>query len=533
MKRSSLHGRAFRRAALPVIFCAGLLFACLLHLFPAAEARVGGGQSYSSRSSSRSSSGSRSSSSSSSSRSSGGGSSSSGGGGDFIAPLFYFLFRNPAISVPLVVVIAFLYLRSYKNEPDDYSSRDPEAFAWDKPAINTGAQVAARLAELRKYDPNFSEIIFNDFIYTLYARVQEARPTAALDQFSSYLDKSVIRKMRLLNGADLRDIKGVIIGATHIESVSNPAQQTVSITIEFEANYTEVSGAERGPQREETWYMREEWTFTRSRDVLSRPPEQTAALHCPKCGGGLEKKPDGSCAYCGAIIATGSFDWFVTDLHVSDRVAQGPLLTVDVPEEGTDSPTRYQFGFDTARRELTARDPGFSWPQLEARMRYIFMELQQAWTEMRWERARPFETDNVFQTHLYWMTEYQRQRLRNVLENVQISKVVPVRTTSDAFYDAITARIFAAMIDYTVDAAGNAVSGNRRAPRSFTEYWTFIRRRGGKTSGKQNDQCPNCGAQLKINMAGICEYCGGKITSGEFDWVLSRIEQDESYQPDA
>ena len=31
-------------------------------------------------------------------------------------------------------------------------------------------------------------------------------------------------------------------------------------------------------------------------------------------------------------------------------------------------------------------------------------------------------------------------------------------------------------------------------------------------------------------MAGLCEYCHGKITNGDFDWVLSRIEQDESYR---
>lgn len=41
--------------------------------------------------------------------------------------------------------------------------------------------------------------------------------------------------------------------------------------------------------------------------------------------------------------------------------------------------------------------------------------------------------------------------------------------------------------------------------------------------------CPNCGAPLKVNVSGVCGFCGGKITSGEFDWVLSRIEQDESY----
>jgi hypothetical protein len=43
--------------------------------------------------------------------------------------------------------------------------------------------------------------------------------------------------------------------------------------------------------------------------------------------------------------------------------------------------------------------------------------------------------------------------------------------------------------------------------------------------------CPSCGAPLdNVNAAGICGYCDGKITSGRFDWVLSRIEQAEAYQ---
>jgi hypothetical protein len=30
-------------------------------------------------------------------------------------------------------------------------------------------------------------------------------------------------------------------------------------------------------------------------------------------------------------------------------------------------------------------------------------------------------------------------------------------------------------------------------------------------------------------MTGNCEYCQARIVSGDFDWVLSRIEQDEVY----
>ena len=41
--------------------------------------------------------------------------------------------------------------------------------------------------------------------------------------------------------------------------------------------------------------------------------------------------------------------------------------------------------------------------------------------------------------------------------------------------------------------------------------------------------CPNCGAELKVEMSGQCAYCQVKVTTGRFDWVLSKIEQDDSY----
>jgi hypothetical protein len=31
-------------------------------------------------------------------------------------------------------------------------------------------------------------------------------------------------------------------------------------------------------------------------------------------------------------------------------------------------------------------------------------------------------------------------------------------------------------------------------------------------------------------MSGECAHCGTHVTSGEFDWVLSKIEQDEAYR---
>ena len=106
----------------------------------------------------------------------------------------------------------------------------------------------------------------------------------------------------------------------------------------------------------------------------------------------------------------------------------------------------------------------------------------------------------------------------------------PVKIKEDAFYNAITLRIFAQGYDYTVDQTGRVVSGSNNNLRRWSEYWTFIRNREAKPAHARADlNCPNCAAPLKVSATGICEFCGGKISSGEFDWVLSKIEQDESY----
>lgn len=525
-------------AALASVLGVLLLAFYLPFYLPDASARGGGGHSYSGGSRSSSSSSSRSSSSGGSTRtttrtysygttspssnynngnSNYTGGSYSSGGYRSSSGSWLWLAVVPLIGITVLFVIVGFVI---------FARRKQGAFPVAPVTAENDLPVAARFEELRKFDPNFSEILFTDFIYALYAQVQKARGRKDLDNYTSYLDASVIEKLKALAGPDLKDVTGVIVGASHIQGVSDPAQSPIHIAVEFQTNYTEVTGAGVA----NTLYSRERWNFTRNRDVLSRSPEKVTAIHCPSCGGALEKKPDGSCAYCGVKIVGGEFDWFVTDVQIMERESKGPLLTVDVPEVGTDFPTVMQSNFEERRQQFIAQNPDFAWEQVEARMRYIFMELQQAWTSLKWERVRPYETDNVFQMHYFWINEYQRQNLRNVLDQIQIARIEPVKVTMDAFYDSITVRIYASMLDYTVDAQGTRVCGDPRNPRLFTEYWTFMRRRGVKASDKANDQCPNCAAPLQISMSGACEFCGGKVTSGEFDWVLSRIEQDESYR---
>jgi hypothetical protein len=484
-----------------------------------ALARVGGGQSY------------------------GGGSGGGGGGGGGLGALVYLFIRfllwltieHPVIGIPVDIMVIGAVVYWYSRPSKKAVAVSSSAFVTAPDAVATAVQQQGSqraFNQLRRFDPNFSEIIFIDFCYALYGRAHDARGHGpkALELLSPYLSESARASLLQLNSPSLKAVQGIIVGAMQVVNVRGLDTPTVGISVEFDANYTEFTPREGDARGEMSYYVRERWELERKRDVLSPTPEQATALHCPRCGAPLQKDTVGACAFCRTKIDSGEFQWYVRSITTLRREAKGPMLTSDVPEVGTEFPSIAQPNFPAVRATFEQNNPSFNWADFQARARLIFNELQAAWSTVNWERARPHETDNIFQMHRYWIEAYQRQGLRNALDQCQITAMQPVKIKEDAFYQAVTLRIFAQGLDYTVDQNGRIVSGSNQNLRRWSEYWTFIRNRNAKPGPARADlNCPNCGAPLKVNATGICEFCSGKITSGEFDWVLSKIEQDESY----
>lgn len=491
-----------RRLALLLALAAMLLFAF------AAAARVGGGESYS-----------------------GGGHGGGGGGGGGGGELVYLVFRlllwltieHPVIGVPVdVVVIVIVIRRVQRNAAAPPSSHSVPVLSLTTAIADRRSQL---IATLRRFDPNFSEITFSDFCYSLYARVQNARGEGKLDQYAPYLSAEARTTLVSRNPPGLQEVRGIVIGSFSPGGLLGLDTPVVQVPVTFESNYTEVTGAQSGTA-EKSWYVRERWLLERKRDILSPPPAKSKADHCPHCGAALSTRTDGSCEYCGVKIADGSFNWYVRSVSPISHDERGPLLTSDVPEQGTSLATILQPGLDTQRAAFESAHPEFRWEAFDARVRQVAIGLQDAWTSQQWESVRPLETDGLFQMHRYWIDAYSRQHLRNLVDEYTILRADVVKINSDAFYEAITVRLWAQGRDHTDSADGHIVAGSK-ALRRWSEYWTFIRGRSG--GGSEARSCPNCGAAMTAGATGICPSCGGKLTTGDFDWILSRIEQDESY----
>lgn len=382
------------------------------------------------------------------------------------------------------------------------------------------------LEAVRDDDPDFSRVLFEDFLYALYAAFQEARAGSNRQRMRAYLTPALRDQIR--KRAQLEQVRDIVIGSLTFGSLTRTRRHEEAwfrLEVSFEANFTEVTA-----QGEKRYYVHDTWTLARRCSTTSRPADRIAVSACPTCGGSLAKLGRGNvCQYCNNTLDPGHFDWAI-EAVATKRTEQAPELAgeVHVEEQGTSSPTRIVAGADERYKQLVAEDRAFSWPRFERRVDTIFKVLNEAWSDQDLLSVRPFLSDQLLQTQQYWIETYQRQGLRNKTERARITDIDISNVVRDRQFEAITVRVFATGLDFTLDAHDSVVSGSRDQERSYSEYWTLIRGQGVTTraGASGDDTCPNCGAELDINMAGSCAHCAVRLTRGEFDWVLSRIEQD-------
>jgi uncharacterized Zn finger protein (UPF0148 family) len=327
------------------------------------------------------------------------------------------------------------------------------------------------------------------------------------------------------------EVQAVVVGSLRTFRVEVPPQPTdeqgeparVRIGVEYEANVMTAA---------HTYYTVESWTFARDATVHSKPPGASKTVPCPNCGAPWHSSETGTqkCSSCGEIVDNGRFDWIVEDIQLASSDERPPTLTTETEERGTDLDTYRAHDVDAQWATLEADDPALTEANLVARLAMIFDRLNKAWSNNDLRPVRGLVSDGLYDYLEYWVDAHLRQKLRNQVSTA-ISQTLVAKVVRDRWYDAITVRVWASGVDYVLNTdTGRVVRGSKHAARAYTEYWTLIRSHARKGAPVAKPACSNCGAPLDITMAGECAHCGAHVSAGEFDWVLSKIEQDDTYR---
>jgi len=472
-------------------------------------ARPGGGHSYSG--------GSR------SSHGGGGG----GGGGDALGDLIILIFTMlpTEVQIPLIILIVVVAIIRQMRKKNTTVHSAP---TYETKNMST-AEIDRKIELFKQEDPSFSKILFLDFVSLLYHKYYAHFGKKQFSNILPFISDAEVSKTPA-NTSNKRDISEIVIGNLRIADI-RLQQDYTAIAVEIDANYTVTMNG-----KSTRFIVTEKWLFNRKRGVQSHEPKKMQEISCPNCGAPADFTDAGQCNHCSTFINKGETQWVLQSKNIlSQETFQPSTLATYSAEVGTDYPTIYQNSLRQNMEQFQAKH-GINfqnyWNDLRKNVvSAYFIEIYSAWSAQRWSNIRHLVSDRLFEQNSFWQKAFKEQQLQNKLENIQVKQIELVRLDMDQYYEAFHVRIFASCLDYVSDRAGNVIGGSNRKPREYSEYWTFVRRSGVTKDNFDLKSCPNCGAPAdKMGQAAVCEYCGSKISTGEFSWVLSLITQDEVYQ---
>jgi predicted lipid-binding transport protein (Tim44 family) len=263
----------------------------------------------------------------------------------------------------------------------------------------------------------------------------------------------------------------------------------------------------------------ERWMFTRNAAARTPVAGGVTASRCPACGAELRLNLDGTCAHCRASVTNGAVDWVVAD------VRSAPFMGYAADSSAGVAAATVADGIASLR----AADPGFALDGFQVRVKAAFLALQDAWCRQNLDAGRAFLSPGAYFTWRAQIETLAAEGRRNMMENISVRSIEPVQVVHGRVFDDLTVRISAAAADFETDKDAKVVFGDRTV-KPFTEDWTFQRSVGVATvqkPGTLENTCPSCGAPVSLNQIGECRFCKAAVTSGKFDWVVSRIEQDD------
>jgi predicted lipid-binding transport protein (Tim44 family) len=145
----------------------------------------------------------------------------------------------------------------------------------------------------------------------------------------------------------------------------------------------------------------------------------------------------------------------------------------------------YQFGTQpespptddlaTGLSHIRQLDPGFDEGRFKDSAMDIFFRVQGAWMNRDLAPVVPILAADIRRTLQEDVDRLRREQRVNRLENIAMRNVELVEAWQESGQDFITARIYANLLDYTTDEAGNVLEGSKSDPVKFEEFWTYTR----------------------------------------------------------
>ena len=188
--------------------------------------------------------------------------------------------------------------------------------------------------------------------------------------------------------------------------------------------------------------------------------------------------------------------------------------------KNTDSSTTndaYSYYKDISLEDLQKVLPNETLEDLKLKLYQKFKDIQDAWENFNYDTLREMCTDELAESYISQLDTLKLKNGKNVMSdfNPIDIKITSAKLDNDLISVVVYANI--TFYDYVInDKTGEVIRGNKSRKVNNHYLMTFV------VANESITKCPGCGAELKMNTSGVCEYCRMKIVKNASDFVLSK-----------
>lgn len=249
----------------------------------------------------------------------------------FIAGLLVnLIFENPAVGLPLAIIVLIIYFIFRKGGGKGRKKGGSGNNEMSQAAAIERAQAAAAseeavAAQIQAIDPYFSADKFNAWVREVFLKLQQAwtdrdwkkiRPFESEELFAQHnqqLDEYIRNnKINVVEKIGIKSCK--LISFTEDGDKEVLKVNLSAVMRDYVIDATSRKVLESDPNKD--WYMNYILTFNRKKGVQTQEGlSNKSTTNCPNCGAPTQITSAGQCEYCGSVITTGEHDWVLSDLH--------------------------------------------------------------------------------------------------------------------------------------------------------------------------------------------------------------------------
>jgi hypothetical protein len=382
------------------------------------------------------------------------------------------------------------------------------------------------LDAIRQRDPGFSDQAFIGRASRAFMLLQEGWSNQDLSRVRAFISDGVRERFELQ--FDMQRAQGfrnrlediAILAADIAEASSDRHFDTLHVRFQARMRDEDVH-LQTGKvlRRNTSEPFTEYWTFLRRPGARTLEKGGLIEGLCPNCGADLQISDAGQCEYCHALVASGEYDWVLTEITQASEWR--PAAPAAIP----------------GLEEMSAADPAFNIAHIEDRVSVMFWRLMRTYFLSNPSHIESVALPEFGATVRSWLTRSQEgwwpffdEAAVGAIEVRSIVAGGGVPAVGEGGEGKPRDRINVLVTWSGIDAQRNARGEVRRTGQKAIRpvIYVLVRSSGVLTvekSGFRAAPCPTCGAPEEgKNRSSACPYCGTVLNEGGRDWVLASIE---------